>query len=89
MEPFERAARALSRLDGHPENADHGGLPIWKNYLPNVRVVLEALYELNRAMREGGGEILRASFPDRSSTAAEDDAANIWRMMIDTLGKEG
>jgi hypothetical protein len=88
MDPFERAARALARLEGHSETAEREGAPVWQEYLPTVRAVLEALYEPNPAMREGGGEILRAAYPDRSAMAAEDDAANIWRMMIDTLGKE-
>ena len=38
----ERAARALCRLDGHPENIAFEGRPMWESYLPQVDAVLEA-----------------------------------------------
>lgn len=40
--PRERAARALCRLDGHPENIQFEGKPMWQSYLPQVDAVLEA-----------------------------------------------
>lgn len=38
----ERAARALCRVDGHPENIQFEGQPMWRSYLPQVDTVLEA-----------------------------------------------
>lgn len=40
--PRERAARALCRLDGHPEDIRFEGRPMWESYLPQVDAVLEA-----------------------------------------------
>ena len=39
---LETAARALCRLDGHPENATFRGTPMWKSFLPKARASLEA-----------------------------------------------
>lgn len=41
--PRERAARALCRLDGNPENTAFEGKPMWQSYLPQVDAVLEAV----------------------------------------------
>lgn len=38
----ERAARALCGVDGHPENIQFEGQPMWRSYLPQVDTVLEA-----------------------------------------------
>ncbi|API59626.1 hypothetical protein BSL82_10105 [Tardibacter chloracetimidivorans] len=43
--PRERAARALCRKDGHPENIMFEGRPMWESYLDVVDVVLEAAAE--------------------------------------------
>lgn len=54
--PRERAARALCRLDGHPENIKFEGAPMWQSYLPQVDAVLEAALsaeELARVRSEG------------------------------------
>ena len=40
--PRERAARALCRLAGHPEDIRFEGKPMWQSYLPEVDAVLEA-----------------------------------------------
>ena len=40
MEPRERAARALCRRDGHPENTKFEGKPMWQSYLDIVDIVL-------------------------------------------------
>lgn len=40
--PRERAARALCRLDGNPENTMFEGKPMWVSYLDQVDAVLEA-----------------------------------------------
>lgn len=40
--PRERAARALCRLAGNPEDARFEGRPMWESYLPEVDAVLGA-----------------------------------------------
>lgn len=40
--PRERAARALCRFNRVPENTQFEGAPMWKSYLPEVDVILEA-----------------------------------------------
>jgi hypothetical protein len=40
--PRERAARALCRLSGNPENAMFEGEPMWKSFLDEVDTVLIA-----------------------------------------------
>ena len=42
-EPRELAARALCRLDGHPENTKFEGRPMWESYLPQADAVLSAI----------------------------------------------
>ncbi|PHQ62842.1 MAG: hypothetical protein COC10_09305 [Sphingobium sp.] len=39
----ERAARALCRKDGHPENIMFEGRPMWQSYLDTVDTVIAAL----------------------------------------------
>jgi hypothetical protein len=43
--PRERAARALCRLAGNPENTTFEGRPMWMSYLEEVDVVLEVAIE--------------------------------------------
>lgn len=40
--PRERAARALCRLSGNPENAMFEGEPMWRSFLDEVDTVLIA-----------------------------------------------
>lgn len=40
--PRERAARALCRFNGVPENTQFEGRPMWESYLPEVDAILEA-----------------------------------------------
>ncbi|MCR8493668.1 hypothetical protein [Brucella anthropi] len=40
--PREKAARALCRLDGNPENITFEGQPMWQSYLGQVNAVLKA-----------------------------------------------
>lgn len=40
--PRERAARALCRLNGNPEDTAFEGKPMWQSYLPEVDAVLRA-----------------------------------------------
>ena len=53
--PRERAARALCRLAGNPENITFEGQPMWMSYLREVDVVLEAALspeDFERLLRE-------------------------------------
>lgn len=88
MTPIERAARALCKLEGNPENIRFEGKPMWQSYVPQALAVVEALHEPSQAMREGGAEIIRALCPDHSTQVIEDDSANVWRLMIDVMRKE-
>lgn len=49
--PRERAARALCRMDGHPEDIKFEGAPMWRSYLPQVDAVLEAALPAEEWMR--------------------------------------
>jgi hypothetical protein len=40
--PRERAARALCRFNGVPENTQFEGRPMWESFLPEVDAILEA-----------------------------------------------
>jgi len=41
--PRELAARALCRINGVPEDTKFKGAPMWRNYLTEADVVLEAV----------------------------------------------
>ena len=41
--PLELAARALCRHAGLPENTKFEGKPMWESFIPQARVVLEAV----------------------------------------------
>jgi hypothetical protein len=43
QEPRERAARALCRLEGMPEEALLNDMPMWRLFLPKVDAVHEAV----------------------------------------------
>ena len=73
--PLERAARALCSLDGHPENATMEGKPLWQDYLPEARAVIEAIREIDD--------------PQSPVLAAGKCTTGHWRGMIDQLLAEG
>lgn len=50
MCPLERAARALCATAGNPEDVKLDGRPLWQDYLPAVRAVLQAIREPSKAM---------------------------------------
>lgn len=54
----ERAARALCALDGHPSDIRFEGEPMWKSYLPQVRVVLEALQDPGMERDDGWERVI-------------------------------
>ncbi|KEZ14499.1 hypothetical protein CP98_04841 [Sphingobium yanoikuyae] len=88
MKPIERAARTLCRLDGHPrDGASEADLP-WEDYLPQVRAVLKAVYEPSEWMAEAGAELLRHVRAGEAEQGYRQDAADIWRYMIDSMVKD-
>jgi len=70
---MERAARALCELDGNTPGATMNGKPLWQDYLPEARAVIDAIREPNETMIAAGGEC--------ASGAA-------YRRMIDALLKQ-
>jgi hypothetical protein len=88
MTPIERAARALCKLDGHPEDGEREGKPLWQNYVLQIRVVLDAIHEPSLHMTEAGATIIRYVGPEESSSGYQSDAANVWRFMIDAMRED-
>lgn len=82
-EPIERAARALSRASG-----DEGG-STWQDYVPTVRIVLEAIEEPSGTMVDAGNEAMRGAWIARGLLApvVAGDAAvtKAWEAMLDRL----
>lgn len=86
MESIERAARALCALDGKSgDELSESGAPVWQDYVAQVGVVVKALHEPTTAMCEAGAEIVRVIGAEEEDFAYQQDAANIWRYMADTL----
>lgn len=76
---IERVARALCRLDGHPENAKMDGKPLWQDYVAEARAAIAAMRDPTETMLDGG---LRA--PNYlEDQASKRGCANIYRAMID------
>lgn len=46
--PEEAVARALCRLDGHPEDITSKGAPLWASYLPEAHAAIKALEDYSR-----------------------------------------
>ncbi len=82
MKPIERAAHALAELDGKD------GGEAWRDYLPQVRAVVEALREPSDRMKEGGAEAIRHLTPQVPFEFVMNDSANVWRMMIASMQRE-
>ncbi|MBC2665719.1 hypothetical protein H7F51_09295 [Novosphingobium flavum] len=43
MKTIERAARALCKFDGQPENIRFEGAPMWRSYVPQVRALFDSV----------------------------------------------
>lgn len=63
VDPRERAARALCRRDGHPENTKFEGKPMWQSYLDTVDLVLAEAGSTDRrdTTLSAAAETLRAA----------------------------
>jgi hypothetical protein len=82
VNPVERVARAMAEYHRGKENV-LAGQGSWKTYLPLVSLVLDALHEPNDRMNAAGGQVIRHVEKCESAEAFEQDAANVWRLMID------
>ncbi|PJG45178.1 hypothetical protein CAF53_25390 (plasmid) [Sphingobium sp. LB126] len=85
---MERAARALCKLDGLPEDGERDGKPLWRSYLPQVRAVLGAVHEPSLRMTEAGAAVIRYVSPEESPSGYEGDAATAWRFMVDAMRED-
>ncbi|WP_397586695.1 hypothetical protein [Sphingobium fuliginis] len=75
MNPLERACRALCELEGSIPGATMDGKPLWQDYLPEVRAVIDAIRQPSAAM-------VRATPEDRNRAIYPED---IWHAMIDAM----
>lgn len=76
MKPaLERAARALCRHEGHPENIQFEGRPMWESYLDQARAVLAAIAEPDMKMVSAAA--------DKAKQIGAGDFVGIYRAMID------
>lgn len=82
MDMTEQVARALCMADGHPEDLQFEGQPIWASYSDTARVAIKAMREATTAMIDCGVAFaLKAGdqgFPGWSKYIAEKH-----RVMID------
>lgn len=88
MNPIEKAARSLCRLQGENEEDASTDGPRWTAYLPQVRTVLDAVHEPSPSMQEAGSEIIRHVGAEESDLGHQSDAANVWRFMMDRLRQD-
>jgi hypothetical protein len=81
-EPIERVARALwTSVAAQDEPQPKAG---WEEFISQARAIIYALREPTEIMIEAGSEFIKADAVELSDAAGRDDAANIWRAMIDT-----
>ena len=77
MTPFERACRALCRLEGLPENTIFEGKPMWMSYTEEVRAVLKALEEVS--------PMQVAAVSVKAAQIGANDIVGIWQTMLDAV----
>lgn len=77
MTVLEKMARALCKIDGHPEDAVHAGEPRWRAYLSNARVTLASITLPTSEMCEAGATAARPG-----SDIDNIDAYLIWSRMV-------
>jgi hypothetical protein len=58
------------------------GKPIWRDYLPEARAVLQAIHEPATEMMDAGAEIIPNVGPAKSPEACRSDAANTRRFVV-------
>ena len=92
---IERVARALCVADGYSPDStcdagvdgDPDAIYTWAGYRPMAMAAIAAMREPTAAMSEAGerAELPGGQFGEnfRESSVMEDDAAEVWRAMID------
>ncbi|HKY82611.1 MAG TPA: hypothetical protein VJM09_14185 [Sphingobium sp.] len=89
MNAIERAARALCKAEGNPENTTFEGKPMWRSYLPQVRLVLAAIQQADSAMIDAGNQGMRDAWAKRGleapATAGDAAVDEAWQAMIDVM----
>ena len=86
MDPIERAARALCKHEGHAENIKFEGGKMWESYIPEVRIVIEALRKPSPEMTFAGEKLLA---DDRMHSVSRTDIRDSWIAMVDALLNKG
>lgn len=101
MTPIERAARALWTISGRPSKAQDAEpamsppdeIADWERFIPQARIVAEAIAEASVGMVEAGNHAMRDAWRIRGIEAPAEagDAAvdACWHGMIDALLEEG
>lgn len=82
MTPIERAARALCKLAGNPENTKFEGKPMWQSYINEAHAVVQAIREPDDLAISLGALALEHSSPDASNV---DLAGIAYQAMIDAV----
>lgn len=84
MTPIERAARAMyEAVQPEWDWNDPDAELLRRMYRENARVAILSIRDPDELMEQAGAEIVRYIGPDESDEAYYNDAANIWRLMID------
>lgn len=80
---LQRAAKALMRCRSGIDDLEGLDDELQAQLMDEARAVLEEFREPDRMMTEAGAEIVRNVHSEESGAAFEDDAANVWRVMIE------
>ena len=84
MTPIERAAKAMyDAVQPEWDWNDPDAELLRRMYRENARVAISALRDPDEFMIQSGAEIIRHISSDESNDAFLNDAANIWRFMVD------
>jgi hypothetical protein len=73
MDMIERVARKMCAIDGHPQDIQYEGKPMWASYALEARTVIMTMREPTEAI-----ELAWLGSGGHSADAARD-----WRAMID------
>lgn len=60
MDMVQRLARKMCALDGHPQNTQYEGKPMWASYAEEARTIIMTMRELTKAMEDAWGATRRA-----------------------------
>lgn len=77
MAPFEKACRALCKMDGYVENETLDGHTRWRSYAPQVKAVISSLQDHSQFMQRAALRVGVYSQPG--------DHGAIWRAMLDAV----